>query len=54
LQPKDNADVGIINGQIIGVHESKHEKVELKHKPISNRRKESLNPNIKESKKKQT
>ncbi|MDF2591889.1 MAG: hypothetical protein K0S75_1355 [Clostridia bacterium] len=26
MQPKDNADVGIINGQIIGVHESKHEK----------------------------
>lgn len=26
MQPKDNADVGIIDGQIIGVHESKHEK----------------------------
>lgn len=26
MHPKDNADVGIINGQIIGVHESKHEK----------------------------
>ena len=26
MEPKDNADVGIINGQIIGVHESKHEK----------------------------
>jgi hypothetical protein len=26
MQPKDNADVGIENGQIIGVHESKHEK----------------------------
>lgn len=26
MKPKDNADVGIINGQIIGVHESKHEK----------------------------
>ncbi|MDF2522759.1 MAG: hypothetical protein K0R31_400 [Clostridiales bacterium] len=26
MQPKDNADVGIINGQIIGVHEGKHEK----------------------------
>ncbi|MDF2677762.1 MAG: hypothetical protein K0Q97_2089 [Bacillota bacterium] len=26
IDPKNNADVGIINGQIIGVHESKHEK----------------------------
>jgi hypothetical protein len=26
MEPKDNADVGMINGQIIGVHESKHEK----------------------------
>ena len=26
MQPKDNADVGIVNGQIIGVHEGKHEK----------------------------
>jgi len=26
MEPKDNADIGIINGQIIGVHESKHEK----------------------------
>jgi hypothetical protein len=26
MQPKDNADVGMINGQIIGVHESNHEK----------------------------
>ncbi len=26
MDPKNNADVGIINGQIIGVHESKHEK----------------------------
>lgn len=26
MEPKDNADVGIINGQIIGVHNSKHEK----------------------------
>jgi hypothetical protein len=26
MKPKENADVGIINGQIIGVHESKHEK----------------------------
>lgn len=26
MQPRDNADVGIVNGQIIGVHESKHEK----------------------------
>lgn len=26
MDPKNNADVGIINGQIIGVHESRHEK----------------------------
>lgn len=26
MQPKDNADVGIIDGKKIGVHESKHEK----------------------------
>lgn len=26
MKPKDNADVGIINGQKIGVHESRHEK----------------------------
>lgn len=26
MKPKDNADVGMINGQIIGVHESGHEK----------------------------
>lgn len=26
MHPKDNADTGIINGQIIGVHEGKHEK----------------------------
>ncbi len=26
MKPKDNADVGIINGQKVGVHESKHEK----------------------------
>jgi hypothetical protein len=26
MDPKDNADVGIINGQKIGVHEGKHEK----------------------------
>lgn len=26
MDPKANADVGIINGQIIGVHESKNEK----------------------------
>ncbi|MEL7646689.1 MAG: hypothetical protein AAGU76_01285 [Sedimentibacter sp.] len=26
MEPKDNADAGIINGQIIGVHESRHEK----------------------------
>lgn len=26
MKPKENADVGIENGQVIGVHESKHEK----------------------------
>ena len=26
MQPRDFADVGIKNGQIIGVHEGKHEK----------------------------
>ena len=26
MEPKDNEDVGIINGQKIGVHDSKHEK----------------------------
>ena len=26
MEPKDNADVGMVNGQVIGVHESKHEK----------------------------
>lgn len=26
MEPKDNSDVGIIDGQIIGVHESKNEK----------------------------
>ena len=26
MEPKDNADVGIKNGQITGVHASKHEK----------------------------
>ncbi len=26
MEPKDNADVGIKNGQVIGVHEGKHEK----------------------------
>ena len=26
MEPRDNADVGIINGQIIGVHAGKHEK----------------------------
>ena len=25
MEPKDNADVGIKNGQVIGVHEGKHE-----------------------------
>ena len=26
MKPKDNADVGIINGNKIGVHDGKHEK----------------------------
>lgn len=26
MHPKDNADLGIINGQKIGVHEGKHER----------------------------
>jgi hypothetical protein len=26
MDPKNNADVGIANGQVIGVHESNHEK----------------------------
>lgn len=26
MDPKNNADVGIINGKVIGVHEGKHER----------------------------
>jgi len=26
MEPKDNADIGIINGQISGIHEGKYEK----------------------------
>ncbi len=26
MHPKDNADLGIINGQKLGVHEGKHER----------------------------
>jgi len=26
MEPKNNADVGLVNGHIIGVHEGKHEK----------------------------
>ncbi|BCN29429.1 hypothetical protein [Anaeromicropila herbilytica] len=26
MEPKSNADVGMVNGQKLGVHESKHEK----------------------------
>lgn len=26
MEPKDNADVGIVNGQILGVHDGSHEK----------------------------
>jgi hypothetical protein len=32
MDPKNNADVGIVNGQIIGVHESKHEKARTNEK----------------------
>lgn len=32
IDPKNNADVGIIDGQIIGVHESIHEKSRPKFK----------------------
>ena len=27
MEPKDNADVGIVNGQILGVHYGSHEKM---------------------------
>lgn len=30
IEPRDNADVGIVDGQIIGVHEGKHEKSRTK------------------------
>ncbi len=26
MEPRDNAHAGMINGKVIGVHESKHEK----------------------------
>lgn len=26
MEPKDNADIGMINGQKLGVHEGKHER----------------------------
>jgi hypothetical protein len=26
MKPKENADLGIANGQVIGVHEGKHER----------------------------
>lgn len=34
MEPKDNADIGMINGQIIGVHEGGNEKrrTEIKSK----------------------
>jgi len=25
MEPRDNADAGMINGNVVGVHESKHE-----------------------------
>lgn len=30
MEPRDNADAGMVNGQVIGVHESKHEKTRRK------------------------
>lgn len=33
MEPKDNADVGIINGQVIGVHEADHEKSRRNKRP---------------------
>jgi hypothetical protein len=30
MEPRDNADAGMINGKVIGVHESKHEKTRRK------------------------
>ncbi|MBH1940799.1 hypothetical protein I5677_07855 [Mobilitalea sibirica] len=30
MEPRDNANAGILNGQIIGVHESAHEKSRTK------------------------
>jgi hypothetical protein len=30
MEPMDNADAGMINGKVIGVHESKHEKTRRK------------------------
>lgn len=35
MEPKDNADLGMINGEIIGVHESKHEKARTNKKKES-------------------
>ncbi|MDD3174006.1 MAG: hypothetical protein PHF63_10240 [Herbinix sp.] len=34
MEPKDNADVGMKGGSIIGVHESKHEKARTNKKQI--------------------
>ena len=30
MEPRDNSDEGMINGKVIGVHESKHEKTRRK------------------------
>ncbi len=30
MEPRDNADVGIINGQISGIHDGDHEKMRPK------------------------
>lgn len=34
MDPKDNSNVGIIDGQILGVHEGKHEKSRTNTKDI--------------------
>ena len=36
MEPRDNADVGIVNGQIIGVHDGKHEKKRTNKKGNNN------------------
>jgi len=38
MEPKDNADIGIINGQIIGVHEIHESKNEKKRPTIKSKK----------------